>query len=377
MGVVFKALDVALNRVVALKMILAGPGAGGKQLARFRAEAEALARLQHPHIVQVFASGWHDGQPYFALEFVAGGSLDRRLGGEPQPPRDAARLVLLLARAVHAAHRAGLVHRDLKPANVLLGPPADEPALNCTYGCPKVTDFGLAKHFDLAETSPEAAAPGSSGSHTLTGGVIGTPAYMAPEQAAGRADAVGPATDVYALGVILYELLTGRPPFKGLTPLATLDHVRTRPPVRPSALQPDLPDALEVVCLRCLEKAPRDRYATAADLADALQAFLAGQAPPRPARSRRRRAVTLALLAAAAVAAITGAVLWEWWGSSPEPTPAVQGPGVVASPAARPEEKAPAAPKPPAGWKEYRNPTGNYALWLPGVPSERTRTVTT
>src|SRR5262249_3628561 len=200
------------------------------------------------------------GRPSLAVEFVAGGSLARGLGGEPQPPRDAARLVLLLARAVQAAHRAGLVHRDLKPANVLLAPPADEPALNCAWGWPKLTDFGLARRVE-----------GGAGTHS--GMVMGTPRYMAPEQAEGKQ--VGPAADVYALGAILYELLTGRPPFVGDSSLRTLYMVLTEAPAPPRRLQPTIPEALDSLCLACLDKQPERRPGVAGLIVD-LARFLAG-----------------------------------------------------------------------------------------------------
>jgi serine/threonine protein kinase len=227
MGVVYKARQVALNRVVALKMILAGGHAGAEARARFRAEAEAVARLQHPNIVQVFEVGEHEGRPFFSLEFVDGGSLQGRLDGTPQAPAEAAALVRTLARAMHAAHEKGVVHRDLKPANVLLA--AD--------GTPKVTDFGLAKSLDEE-------------GHTQTGEIMGTPSYMAPEQAGGDKRQIGPTTDVYALGAILYELLTGRPPFRGPTPLDTILQVVSDEPVPPRRLQPKAPCDLERVCPR-------------------------------------------------------------------------------------------------------------------------------
>jgi len=193
MGLVYKARQVRLDRIVALKMIRDGGHARADTLARFRTEAEAIARLQHPNIVQVFEVGEHDGQPFLAMEFCPGGGLDRKLGDTPLSPREAAALLETLAQAMEAAHRARVVHRDLKPANVLLA--AD--------GTPKVSDFGLARKLDEA-------------GQTQTGAVMGTPSYMAPEQARGEGT-VGPAADVYALGAILYELLTGRPPFRGST----------------------------------------------------------------------------------------------------------------------------------------------------------------
>jgi serine/threonine protein kinase len=252
MGVVYKARQLGLNRIVALKMVLAGANASPQDLARFRAEAEAVAQLQHPNILQIFEIGEQNGCPFLALEYIAGGSLAEHLNGTPVGPRQAAELVLALARAVHHAHETGIVHRDLKPANVLLQPD----------GTPKIADFGLAKQAK------------SNQAHTQTGMILGSPSYMSPEQASGQTDQVGPATDVYALGVILYELLTGRPPFKGATLLETIDQVREHDPVPPRFLQPKTPRDLETICLKCLEKHPRRRYATAADLAGDLRAFL-------------------------------------------------------------------------------------------------------
>jgi WD40 repeat protein len=254
MGVVYRARQLSLNRVVALKMLKDDALAGPADLARFRAEAEAVARLQHPNVVQIFEVGEADGRLFFALEYCPGGSLDKRLGGTPLEPRPAARLAETLARALNAVHQAGVVHRDLKPANVLLA--AD--------GTPKVTDFGLAKRL------ADASGP------TATGAVLGTPSYMAPEQAGGKA-AVGPAADVYALGAILYECLTGRPPFKAATPLDTILQVVADDPVPPRQLQPRTPRDLETVCLKCLRKEPPRRYASAAALADDLGRFLGGR----------------------------------------------------------------------------------------------------
>jgi serine/threonine protein kinase len=254
MGVVYQARHLRLNRTVALKMILAGGHAGEHDRARFRGEAEAVARLQHANIVQIFEVGEAGGHPFLSLEFCPGGSLEGKLKGTPLPPREAAGLVEVLARAVHAAHRAGLVHRDLKPANVLLA--AD--------GTPKVTDFGLAKRLDDAA------------GQTASGVIVGTPSYMAPEQAGGHKD-VGPAADVYALGAVLYELLTGRPPFKAATPLDTVLQVLSEPPLAPRQLQRKVPADLETICLKCLEKGPARRYATAEALAEDLGRFLRGQ----------------------------------------------------------------------------------------------------
>jgi serine/threonine protein kinase/formylglycine-generating enzyme required for sulfatase activity len=263
MGVVYKARQVELNRVVALKMILAGVHASPDDLARFYREARAVARLRHPNIIQVHDIGTQDGQPYFALEYVEGGSLADRLTGKPWGPRKAATLVQTLARAIHAAHRQKIIHRDLKPANVLL---TDDDA-------PKITDFGLAKRLDDRATG-----------NTQTGSILGTPAYMAPEQADGRKD-IGPPADVYALGAILYELLTGRPPFQAATPLDTILKVLSVEPVPPSRLRPTLDRDLEAICLKCLEKEPARRYASARALANDLNRFLDGE--PIQARGRR------------------------------------------------------------------------------------------
>ncbi len=255
MGVVYKARQVALNRVVALKMILGGAHAGSDELARFRIEAEAVAQLQHPNIVQVYDVGECEGKPFFSLEFVEGGSLDQKLNRKAQKAKEAAGLLEVLARAMHSAHEKGIVHRDLKPANILL----------TSDGEPKITDFGLAKR--LADDS----------SKTQSGSVMGTPSYMAPEQAAGRVEDMGPATDVYALGAILYDALTGRPPFKGATVADTLNQVRNDEPMPPSRLQPRVPRDLETICLKCLQKSPRKRYASAQALAEDLRRFLAGE----------------------------------------------------------------------------------------------------
>jgi WD40 repeat protein/tRNA A-37 threonylcarbamoyl transferase component Bud32 len=260
MGVVYKARQAKLNRVVALKMILSGAHAGSAERQRFLTEAEAVARLQHPNIVQIHEIGEADGYPFFSLEFCPGGSLAARLNGTPLPPAEAAPLVEALARAVQAAHQAGVVHRDLKPANVLL----------LSDGTPKITDFGLAKKLDDAS------------GQTASGAIMGTPSYMAPEQAEGKSKEIGPAADVYALGAVLYELLTGRPPFRAATPLDTVLQVISEEPVPPSRLVAKLPRDLETICLKCLHKEPRKRYASAAELADDLQRFQKGE----PIRAR-------------------------------------------------------------------------------------------
>jgi tetratricopeptide (TPR) repeat protein len=272
MGVVYQARDAGLKRLVALKMVLAGDCAGRDELARFQKEAEAIARLRHPNIVQIYEVGEVRGTPFFSLEFVEGGSLARHLAGAPQPPRSAAQFVAVLARAMHAAHQAGIVHRDLKPANILLSFSRETPASadssfreTINQAVPKISDFGLAKHLD------------ADSDQTRSGVIMGTPSYMAPEQAEGRAREVGPAADVYALAAILYELLTGRPPFKGTDTLDTLQQVRAREPVPPTRLQPSVPRDLDTVCLAGLRKDPRRRYGSAEALADDLQRWLDGR----------------------------------------------------------------------------------------------------
>jgi hypothetical protein len=263
MGRVYKARQLSLNRLVALKVILSGERAEPEEVARFREEAEAIGRLQHPNIVQIFEVGERDGRPFFSLELVEGGSLAQHLHGVPLPARRAAQLVETLARAIHAAHQQGVVHRDLKPANVLLAPPA---FVTGSRGgmegwVPKITDFGLAKKLD------------SSAGLTLSGAVVGTPRYMAPEQAAGKNREIGPAVDIYALGVILYELLTGRTPFTGPV-MEVLDRVRHTAPPPPRSLEPEIPASLETICLKCLEKEPAKRYTSAAALAADLSRFV-------------------------------------------------------------------------------------------------------
>jgi WD40 repeat protein/tRNA A-37 threonylcarbamoyl transferase component Bud32 len=255
MGVVYKARHKKLGRVVALKVVLAGGHASAADLARFQAEAKAVAQLQHPNVVQLFDSGLQNGLPFLTLELVGGGSLAERLGGTPMQPKDAAALVERLARGVHYAHQNGVVHRDLKPANVLLAPD----------GTPKVTDFGLAKRAEAGSAL------------TASGAVLGTPSYMAPEQAGGQSKHVGPLADVYALGAILYECLTGAPPFRGPTPLDTMMQVVSKEPVPPTQLQPQVPRDLETICLKCLRKEPGRRYASAEALAEDLRRFQAGE----------------------------------------------------------------------------------------------------
>jgi tetratricopeptide (TPR) repeat protein len=293
MGVVYKARQIGLNRFVALKTLLAGGHASLSDLARFLREAEVIARLRHPNIVQVYEVGECGGLPYFSLEFCPGGSLAAKLAGTPLPPRKAAELVGIVAKAVHTAHTHDIVHRDLKPGNILL----DED------GTPKVTDFGLAKKLD------------SGDGPTRTGAIMGTPSHMAPEQASEGAKSVGRAADVYALGAILYELLTGRPPFRAATNLQTLHQVIHDDPVPPGRLQPGLPRDLETIALKCLQKEPARRYASAQALADDLARFRAGEpivARPvgLPERAWRwaRRNPRAAALAAAWVVGVAGSL---------------------------------------------------------------------
>jgi formylglycine-generating enzyme required for sulfatase activity len=292
MGVVYKARHLALKRTVALKMAPLGGQAAPQERARFRREAEAAARLQHPNIVQIHDVGEAGGHPYCALEFVEGGNLAQMLAGRPLPARESARLVETLARAMQLAHSRNVVHRDLKPANVLL----------TGDGTPKITDFGLARQLD------------DDSGQTQAGQVMGTPSYMAPEQASGSSHAAGPAADVYALGAILYECLSGRPPFRGKTVVETLDQVRTREPAR---LPAGVPADLETVCLKCLRKEPEKRYASAAELADDLGRYQRGepiQARPvgrveRAVKWVRRNPVVAGAAAAVALALAVGATV--------------------------------------------------------------------
>jgi serine/threonine protein kinase len=294
MGVVYKAHQVALGRTVALKMVLAGAHAGPEQLARFYAEAQAIAHLRHPDIVQIYDIGEHEERPYFSLEYLEGGSLAQRIGGRPMPPRVAAEMLIVLSRAMHAAHQKGIIHRDLKPANVLL----------TEDGHPKITDFGLAKRLE------------GDSHQTRTGAIMGTPSYMAPEQAWGLTDEIGPKADQYALGAILYEMLTGRPPFQGATPLETLELARTQEPVPPTRLQPRIPRDLETICLKALQKEPHKRYPDVGALADDVQRYLDGKpilarpvsAPERLWRWCRRNQRVAALLALTAVSMVVATI---------------------------------------------------------------------
>lgn len=251
MGVVYKARQVNPGRSVAIKMILAGDHANARERSRLRTEAEAAAKIAHPNIVQILDSDYHEGLPFLVMEYVDGGPLARMMRSTPQPIRWSAKLIETLARAIHVAHRAGIVHRDLNPTNILM----------TQAGVPKIGDFGLAK-FILAE-----------GGGSQSGRILGTPSYMAPEQLSNGGKEVTARTDVYALGAVLYEMLTGTPPFRGLTPMETLCQVAEGEVVAPSKLRHGLPEDLETICLKCLERKPEARYADARALADDLRRF--------------------------------------------------------------------------------------------------------
>ncbi len=303
MGVVYKARQVSLQRIVALKMILAGQLASPADVNRFYREAQTAAKLQHPNIVAIHEVGQHDGQHYFSMDFVEGESLAALVRESPLPPAQACRYVQAIAVAIHHAHEQGVLHRDLKPSNILID----------GFDQPRVTDFGLAK-----QIARDASA-------TATGAVMGTPSYMPPEQAEGKSGDMGPAGDVYSLGAVLYELVTGRPPFRAATPVETLQQVLHSEPASPRLLNPGVGRDLETIILKCLAKEPKRRYASAASLADDLTACLEG----RPIKARRpslaersirwlrrqRRSVVLAGAAAAAsillvIAAMAG---WRWY----------------------------------------------------------------
>jgi serine/threonine protein kinase/Tfp pilus assembly protein PilF len=328
MGVVYEAHQRRLDRTVALKVIRTGLQASPDELARFRTEAEAVARLQHPHIVQIYETGEEVGSPYFSLEYLQDGTLAQQLGGTPQPARNAAQMVETLARAMHSAHQHGIVHRDLKPANVLLqclgsAEAPEERRASMTAGIPlrsstssavkhfipKISDFGLAKRLDKEIGL------------TQTGAIMGTPSYMAPEQAAGKTRAIGPLADIYSLGAILYEMLTGRPPFKGETTLDTIQQVLSEEPVPPAQLQPKLPRDLQTICLKCLQKSPGSRYPSAEALADDLRRFLAGEpiiARPvgvweRTLKWARRRPALAALILVSSLATLTLVLGGLWY----------------------------------------------------------------
>ncbi|HKI17803.1 MAG TPA: serine/threonine-protein kinase, partial [Isosphaeraceae bacterium] len=255
MGVVYRALYRGLKRDVALKQIIAGPLASEADIQRFRNEAESAAQLDHPNIVPIHNVGEQNGQRYLTMRLIEGGSLASHLSRFAGNPRAAARLMAAVTRAVHDAHQHGILHRDLKPSNILLD----------GDGQPHVSDFGLARRIGVESTL------------TGSGAILGSPPYMAPEQAAGRVSEITTATDVYGLGAILYALLTGRPPFRGETPLETLDQVRSTAPEPPSRANPRVDRDLETICLKCLEKEPKARYGSAQAVAEDLERWLRGE----------------------------------------------------------------------------------------------------
>jgi serine/threonine-protein kinase len=299
MGVVYKARHVRLNRAVAIKMLLAGSYAGPQELARFLGEATSVAALRHANIVQVHDVGDVEGRPYFTMEFLEGGTLAQRIAGQPQPGRRASEIVAVLADAIQVAHRNGIIHRDLKPANILL----------TAEGTPKISDFGLARRFETGEHL------------TFSGTRLGTPSYMAPEQALGRSGLIGPAVDIYSLGAVLYEMLTGRPPFRAETAQETERQLLTQDAVSPRRLNAAVPRDLETICLKCLQKNPQRRYARAEALAADLRRFQRGE--PIAARPvsfleragawvRRHPTLTAALtFTLIVIFAALGAGLWQ------------------------------------------------------------------
>ncbi|MBY0398023.1 MAG: serine/threonine protein kinase, partial [Thermoleophilia bacterium] len=275
LALVYKARRKAGGQVVAVKMLTAGAASSEADRARFKAEAESLSRLSHPNIVQIHELGENAGLPWFAMEYMDLGSLAHSLGNAPLPPRYAAELLVRLCRGVQAAHDAGILHRDIKPANVLLASPTDDASpLGRLLGVPKLTDFGIAKRL------------GEDNRLTRTGSIMGTPAYMAPEQAEGNTRQATGAVDVYSLGAVLYECLTGRPPYQADTVLATLDQVRAGDPLPPDQVAPGVPAALATVCLKAMAREPGNRYPSADAMAEDLTRWLSDE----PVRARREPA---------------------------------------------------------------------------------------
>jgi len=290
MGVVYKARHRKLDRIVALKMIRRGATAPAAEFARFEQEALAAARLDHPHVVPVYEVGECEGRPFFTMQYVAGTTLSERLAEGPLPPREIAALLAPICDAVHAAHQQGILHRDLKPSNILID----------RDGRPLVTDFGLAKRVE------------DDSSLTHTGAILGTPTHMSPEQAAGSRGRIGPRSDVYSLGVILYQMLTGRPPLQGATPMETVLMVLEQEPLPPRLLNPRADASLEMIALRCLQKPADLRYESARTLADDLRAYLADE--PISARSGRFNQVVARWMAEThhAVVLENWGLLWMW-----------------------------------------------------------------
>lgn len=323
MGVVYRARQDSLDRTVAVKMILAAHLASSEHVRRFQTEARAAARLRHPHIVPIHEVGRIDGQDYFAMEYVEGESLAERLAQGPIDVKTALRIVAAIAHATDHLHHEGIVHRDLKPSNILLD----------VNGQPYLTDFGLAKVFSLDSEA------------TATGVITGTPSYMAPEQASGSRSEIGPAVDIYSLGAILYELLTGRPPFREDNPLDTLVDVLSREPTLPRQLNPHVPRELEWICLKCLAKTPSERYRSAAALADDLERFARGEAlevqPPH-----------------------LGQKLWSWGRRQPALASRFFGLGILYGAFALIEGSKYLAGWPPAPWTYHFQILTILAIWM-------------
>ncbi len=339
MGVVYKARQKKLGRLVALKILLPEFAQSSDKLARFQIEASAVARLQHPHMVQVFEVGEFEGRPFISLELVEGGDLADKLG-KPWTPESAVRLVEQLARAIDYAHERGIVHRDLKPANILIqgsdvrGQKSEDGSQKSKADYfPKIADFGLAKLLDGESTDK------AIGWQTQVGIVLGSPPYMAPEQAAGRVHEIGPATDIHALGMILYELLTARPPFRGNTVLETLEQVKFQQPIAPSAIIPEIDAKLDAICLKCLEKNPRRRFASAANLADDLCQYLKSlgnrNQPAIPSvsnQARRPTVVALQVILAVVSTLGSGLTVWQVFRAENAPRPDMEGVSEIRSP---------------------------------------------
>ena len=297
MGVVYRARQISLGRIVALKVLLRGEHASSADIARFLHEAAAAAALDHPHITPVYEVGEQEGQPYFSMKYVEGTTLSRRLLDGPIGPREAAALLAPVCRAVAAAHAGGILHRDLKPSNILID----------RDGQPLITDFGLAKR-----TAAAGDSDGDLPSLTQTGAILGTPSYMAPEQAAGRRGEVGVTTDVYSLGAMLYQMLTGRPPFQAATPFDTVMLVLEQDPLPPRLLNPQADPDLEMIALKCLQKPQELRYQSASALADDLEAFLADE--PISARLTNLSGIISRMLRETHHAAVleNWGLLWMW-----------------------------------------------------------------